>query len=543
MEGCCSSPRASTCHSNDCLGGAHPCQLIHLCSLPSARPPLLANLFCRYLLAGEQLDTTTTWGPPRLATIAAAVLHKSLVTDLGNIRELEKAEQAAAQQAADGSKTSATTGKVTVRLDVDAILADCCSPYAEAQSAAQPEQQDQQRPSASPSQQNQQSGEPSGQGPAGSDHNAAGGTQKRRWSLTAQHRRSVSGGRGSCRGGAAEPGGSRPPSRRSLASRAHSRRGSRGQGEFGPPPSPLSPRMLMSVVLGGGGTSQEQQGHTQDDKGIDKDVESVPVTPKSHTVFPDLALLMSPSGIAALRDRWEGQQQVQLDLDPLQQLPDSLAGCDSGSFCSLVVGDDYSQGAYWDDDLAEPVPAILPIAPGQAGDVFGQQQHQEQASTSSTGSAEPQLASSSMLDCLFNQYTWSSCVKAETCHVRDDNLGEDSRTCGICLDEVPTARIVPCNHSMCGEWLLRTTIQERVKHNSLQSRRYQTAQLWQQQCSVQLFLRIHHFALYPGTPLTLRLARCGVSTYSAEQASCLTSYMLLPACLPACVLQLAVHKI
>eukprot|EP00878_Enallax_costatus_P006030 GHUV01006325.1.p1 GENE.GHUV01006325.1~~GHUV01006325.1.p1 ORF type:complete len:761 (+),score=270.63 GHUV01006325.1:349-2631(+) len=405
----------------------------------------------RYLLAGEQLDTGTNWGPPRLAIIAAAVLHKSLVTDLSNIRELEKAEQAATQQAAGGPKTSAAPDKVTVRLDVDAILADCCSPHAEAQSPAHPEQQEQQPLPASPRQQHQQqSGESSGQGPVPSDNNAASGSQKRRWTLTGQHRRSLSGGRSSLRAAATEQAGPRPPSRKSLGSRAHSRRGSRGQGEFGPPPSPLSPRMLMSVVLGGATSSQEQQGHAQDDKGVDKDVESLPVTPKSHSVFPELPFLLSPSSIAAVRDRCEAQQQVQLDLDPLQQLPESLAGCDSGSFCSLADADDYQQVAYWDEDLAVGAP-IQPLVLSKAGSLSSRQEQQQevQASTSSAGSAQQQAPGTSMLDSLFKQYTWSSCVKLRAHHACGDSLGEDSRTCGICLDEVPTARIVPCNHSVC----------------------------------------------------------------------------------------------
>ena len=49
-------------------------------------------------MSGEELDTTTMYGPPRLATIAASVLHQSLVSDLTSIQHLvaQEAEAAAA---------------------------------------------------------------------------------------------------------------------------------------------------------------------------------------------------------------------------------------------------------------------------------------------------------------------------------------------------------------------------------------------------------------------------------------------------------------
>lgn len=51
---------------------------------------------CRFLLTDEQMDANTTWGPPRLATIAAAVLHRSLVADLKAIQAEQQAQLAAA---------------------------------------------------------------------------------------------------------------------------------------------------------------------------------------------------------------------------------------------------------------------------------------------------------------------------------------------------------------------------------------------------------------------------------------------------------------
>jgi hypothetical protein len=51
---------------------------------------------CRFLLTDEQMDANTTWGPPRLATIAAAVLHRSLVADLKAIQAEQQAQSAAA---------------------------------------------------------------------------------------------------------------------------------------------------------------------------------------------------------------------------------------------------------------------------------------------------------------------------------------------------------------------------------------------------------------------------------------------------------------
>ena len=43
-----------------------------------------------------ELDTTTRYGPPRLATIAASVLHQSLVSDLTSIQHLVAHEAAVA---------------------------------------------------------------------------------------------------------------------------------------------------------------------------------------------------------------------------------------------------------------------------------------------------------------------------------------------------------------------------------------------------------------------------------------------------------------
>lgn len=42
------------------------------------------------------MDANTTWGPPRLATLAAAVLHRSLVADLKAIQAAQKAQPATA---------------------------------------------------------------------------------------------------------------------------------------------------------------------------------------------------------------------------------------------------------------------------------------------------------------------------------------------------------------------------------------------------------------------------------------------------------------
>src|SRR5690349_6507590 len=42
---------------------------------------------CRYSAEGPRVNVSSTWGPPRLAMIAAAVLHNSLVTDLAKIQD------------------------------------------------------------------------------------------------------------------------------------------------------------------------------------------------------------------------------------------------------------------------------------------------------------------------------------------------------------------------------------------------------------------------------------------------------------------------
>lgn len=63
---------------------------------------MLCALCCRFLLTDDQLDSNTQWGPPRLATIAAAVLHRSLVADLKAIQ--------AEQQQQPGSGDAAEAG-------------------------------------------------------------------------------------------------------------------------------------------------------------------------------------------------------------------------------------------------------------------------------------------------------------------------------------------------------------------------------------------------------------------------------------------------
>lgn len=62
----------------------------------------LAHLIdgCRFLLTDEQMDANTQWGPPRLATIAAAVLHRSLVADLKAIQAAQQVQPAANNTAA-----------------------------------------------------------------------------------------------------------------------------------------------------------------------------------------------------------------------------------------------------------------------------------------------------------------------------------------------------------------------------------------------------------------------------------------------------------
>jgi hypothetical protein len=65
--------------------------------LPSAaaRPPFPS--------AGEELDTTGEWGPPRLAVIAAKALHVKLLADLEDIKAVQAAAAAAAAAAAMAS--------------------------------------------------------------------------------------------------------------------------------------------------------------------------------------------------------------------------------------------------------------------------------------------------------------------------------------------------------------------------------------------------------------------------------------------------------
>ncbi len=61
----------------------------------------------RYLLTGEEPDTATSFGPPRLATIAAKVLHDKLMGELRGI----KAAAAAAASAAGGGKAGSDGGE------------------------------------------------------------------------------------------------------------------------------------------------------------------------------------------------------------------------------------------------------------------------------------------------------------------------------------------------------------------------------------------------------------------------------------------------
>lgn len=369
---------------------------------------------CRYLLAGENLVSGTTWGPPRLATIAAAVLHQSLVADLKNIKELTKADAAAAVKVAITAKVAGAAESDSILVDVDGMLAAYCNSPAQDQGAqltthqCQVESQQQDMPGDSAS----------SQPTAGVDSSASSGTQRRRWSLTGQHRRSLSGGRGSNRAAATEQGASRPPSRRSLGSLGHSRRGSRGQGDFGPPPSPLSPRMLMSVMLGNattGAANPDQQLSDYDEKNLDKamPLDEPPLSPKQ---------LAAP------------QEAVRTDAvrEPGQQQREVFSQRSSSSPCEP----DDEVHSCWESDEVWAVASIPAAGLRPAANACSQQ---------------PSARAETLLDMMFRKYTWSSCVESSTHRLRDESEGEDSRTCGVCLEGLPTACILPCNHCMCGK--------------------------------------------------------------------------------------------
>jgi hypothetical protein len=81
-------------------------------------------------------------------------------------------------------------------------------------------------------------------------------------------------------------------------------------------------------------------------------------------------------------------------------------------------------------------------------------QQQQQQQQGDRGDAEVR---SSMLEVLLQQFRWNSAAAAAAAALPGSSvsgagsLGEDGRTCGVCLDAVPTACILPCKHNMCGE--------------------------------------------------------------------------------------------
>eukprot|EP00879_Flechtneria_rotunda_P014070 GHRR01014700.1.p1 GENE.GHRR01014700.1~~GHRR01014700.1.p1 ORF type:complete len:590 (+),score=232.98 GHRR01014700.1:1289-3058(+) len=419
----------------------------------------------RFLLVGEQLNTTTTWGPRRLATIAAAVLHNSLVADLKAIKTLLQAEyiQPEVDEAVQASE--ATDNKETV-------CSSCCTTPRQP-TAAIPE--------------------------AAAD--AAAGQQRRLWaslsaahrctnsSSAAGHRRSNSGGAGTA--ASAGPGTPRAPPRIETSSSAvrnfrrvsnaassaitgmgHSRRSSRGAQDFTTaPPSPLSPRMLVSVMLGSSSTVQEHQneGNDQPQQGGEQECLAESGSPKAHglaemtvhlsagncssgncsskaAISVDNAALPEANFQKPQQKQQQEQQEQQQEQEP--ELQQRLSR--SGSFCSIIeyeADGSEEQQHPWSLTLTSRASSSRQQRQQQEGDGSLTPVLAGNAPPSPCGAHTPRGAG---LDAFLQQFRWTA-GDAAAGYDADSIADEDDHTCGVCLDELPTASIVPCNHTMCAD--------------------------------------------------------------------------------------------
>jgi hypothetical protein len=223
----------------------------------------------------------------------------------------------------------------------------------------------------------------------------------------------------------------------------------------------------MSVMLGGAAAGQEQQGG---DQGQD----SAAVSPKPHLddVLSDLLEcgLQLPPCLSARGNR---TQAAGADVEPAAQQQAALSHAASGSIFSVADVD--TAGADWECDMFLPLPpsASPRVSAVDACDAAQQEQQQleqqpdsqqqqqqpgdKQQHQQQQGACMDAEVRSSMLEVLLQQFRWSSAASAAAAALPGNDtsgagsLGEDGRTCGVCLDAVPTACILPCKHNMCGE--------------------------------------------------------------------------------------------
>jgi hypothetical protein len=224
----------------------------------------------------------------------------------------------------------------------------------------------------------------------------------------------------------------------------------------------------MSVVLGGAAAGQEQQG-------LDQGQDSAAVSPKPH--LDDVLSLLEcglqlPPCLSARGNRTQAAgEHVETAAElQLQQQQGALLHAASGSLFSVADGD--TAGADWECDMFLPLPPSASPRVHIDACAAGQQQQQQQQEQCPNGQEQQQQQQvdqqqrqqgacsdaevrSSMLEVLLQQFRWSSAAAAAALPGNDTSgagsLGEDGRTCGVCLDAVPTACILPCKHNMCGE--------------------------------------------------------------------------------------------
>lgn len=221
----------------------------------------------------------------------------------------------------------------------------------------------------------------------------------------------------------------------------------------------------MSVMLGSASGQDQQE--------AEQGCESSAVSPKPH-----LDELPSPGGLAdlllqlpaGLSRSKAGNGAAEPEPVEQPQLPQQQCGrpqAASGSVWSVGVVD--LAHVDWEDEVLLP----MPPASGAAHDTGLQEQQQQQQFTqqqassseaqvgvdSSSSAATAALAAedgSCLVESAPNQCRWSGRVLPGPAAVAvagscAGSSGEDGRTCGVCLDALPNACILPCRHTMCGE--------------------------------------------------------------------------------------------
>jgi len=358
----------------------------------------------RYLLTGEEPDTATSFGPPRLSTIAAKVLHEKLIGELQAIKA-QAARAAAAEVATEDGGAGAVGAAAAAAVSVPNSL------------------------------QVAQAGERAAAAAVARD-------TRRWWSLSGARRSSNGGSISSGSGGGAAPPPNTETASNEAAVAAASSVTAPPPAAAAPPPaagsgtrsSALSPRVISSSIpeeqaptanaLGGNSVSHRTPTATA----FARVSLSASTTPRSllngHKGVDGPASPQSPRGDTPVTP---GRVTVRVGLSELEVDPQ---GAVSGG----------------GDSSAPSAPSSPHGSEGGGADVM-----QEKVSPHPELLEEGPHAGPSVLNGLLRTLRRSTSHRIAPTGHRCSLSSEDGVTCGICLDALPATCIEPCKHVMCGK--------------------------------------------------------------------------------------------